>query len=71
MFYNYLLICYDKDFETLSWIIWLNPKCHPVCPYKRQAGTSLVVQGDKNLPVKAGDMGSVPGSGRFRGTWSN
>ena len=37
MFYNYLLICYDKDLETLSWIIWLNPKCHHVCPYKRQA----------------------------------
>ena len=37
MFYNYLLICYDKDLETLSWIIWLNPKCRHVCPYKRQA----------------------------------
>ena len=41
MFYNYLLICYDRDFETLSWIICLNPKCHPVCPYKRQAEGDL------------------------------
>ena len=37
MFYNYLLICYDKDLKPLSWIIRLNPKCHHVCPYKRQA----------------------------------
>ena len=25
----------------------------------------------KNLPAKAGDMGSIPGQGRFHMLWSN
>ena len=27
--------------------------------------------GDKNLPANAGDMGSIPGPGRFHTSWGN
>ena len=38
---------------------------------KELAWTSLEVQWIKNLPANAGDMGSVPGPGRFNMLWSN
>ena len=32
---------------------------------------SMVVSGVKNLPVNAGDMGSIPGPERFHMPWGN
>ena len=40
-------------------------------PQKVTYFTSLVAQWDENLPANAGDMGSVPGLGRFHVMWNS
>lgn len=40
-------------------------KCTKHLNQEFDTGTSLVVPVFKNLPVKAGDTGSIPGPGRF------
>ena len=40
-------------------------KCAKHLSQEFDTGTSLVVPVVKNLPAKAGDMGSTPGPGRF------
>lgn len=39
-----------KDLEmTLSWIMWVGPKCHHKCPYMREANRG----GEGNVTVEA------------------
>ena len=53
-----------KAFEMrLSSIIWMDPKCHHKCPYKRKAGISLVAQWIKLHTPNAGGPGFDPWSG--------